>query len=155
MRAFVSSRRTERRLEELMLYLGLTTASLGIEDEQVRSFHAAATDFLVNPGILAQTEIVEWAQKLLTITEEYLALVVRTTGDKDAWKMFTAVVLELAKQCSEGSTARMYVEHSRRNLRNASYFHIRDVKGTREADKTFPREGYTLRLARTFFPQQT
>ena len=153
MRAFVTSRKLEQRLEELMSYLGLTSVSLGLEDTQVRAFHAAVEDFIEHPDGLDQPELVEWARRLMAITDAYLALDAQVVGDKEGWSMFIAAGHELSKQCSPTTTARMYVDHACRSLRHAVYLHLRSTRGAREADRMFPKEGYVLDLVRTFYPK--
>lgn len=154
MRAFVSSRRTERKLNELMLHLGLSTHSLGLEEEQVKAFYLASAEFIMAPGTNTPAEIAEWSQKLMGITGDYLTLVAQVTGDKECWRIFAKVGAVLTHQCSAGTTARAYVDNACMNLQNASYLFVRGLSGQRTADKMFPKEGYITNLVRTFYPKK-
>jgi hypothetical protein len=153
MRAFVSSRRLERKLEELMNYLGLSVRTLREDEEEVRAFYVSVQEFVQSPGNNTQLEIADWAKKLAGVTDGYLHLIQAVTGDDFAWAMLLELGKTLASQCSPGTNARMYVDHAYRNAQNAAYLYLRSTKGVRAANKMFPKESYALDLVRTFFPR--
>jgi excisionase family DNA binding protein len=152
MKAVISSRRSEKRIEEIARYLGLDAPSLGVEKEEVLVFLAKLEEFRKTPKVKKQVEAIELARTLLAVTEEYLDLVSSYTGDKEPWKVFLDTAKILAEQCSPGTDARGFAEHARRNLRNVAYFYLRASKGPHEAGRLFPGESYTSRLIRTLFP---
>lgn len=146
MRAFVASRRVEKRLDELLHYLGLTTTDLKLDPEHVKSFHAACADFTDIPGRNSPAELMEWARKLLAVTEDYLTLMAQVTGDQDSWKVLMVAANTLVSACSKGSSTRTYAEHARNNLRNVAYLHLRDTQGQRKANQQFPKESLVKKL---------
>lgn len=152
LKAFVASRRVEKKLDELMRYLGLTTKALELDKEHILAFVLAADRVSAHPETVPEDEICEWAQKLLAVTEEYLELAKQATGNEDVWEVFLAAGRALATVCSPGTTARMFVDHARAHLRNTSYLYLRGVVGARAANKVFPGEGYTSSLVRTIYP---
>lgn len=152
MKAIVTSRRAERRIEEIANYLGLDAPALSPDKEDVVLMYMKLQSFCARPSIKDQQEAIEMAKSLLGITEEYLSLVEQYTGDKEPWQLYTEVAKALAGQCSPGTDARGFAEHARRNLRNVAYFYLRSTRGAREAGKIFPGENYSSKLVRTLFP---
>lgn len=150
--ALLTSRRVERRLEELVRYLGLSEHVLSAEKEDIVGFFETAWDFFREPTICTSEEVSEWAKKLLGITEEYLALVAQHTKEEEPWAIFMHVAQLLTDMASPGTEARTYVDHARRNLRNVAYFYVRRVRGARIADQQFPGEKYSDRLVRALIP---
>lgn len=153
-RSFILSRRTARQLEEIQHYLGLSSAALETDDEHIRAFLHAAEHRCRARLDRAPEEITDWARKLLAINEEYLDRTMKVTEKQDAWQIFMNVAKRLTEECSPGTLARMYADHARNHLRNVAYFHLRATKGLHAANRTFPKEGYSLRLIQTLYPTQ-
>jgi hypothetical protein len=152
LQAIVVSKRVERRLNELTHYLGLTDSALSLEKERVIAFFTRVSDFVEEPRIDSPQEAIDWARQLLGVTEEFLELVALHTQEAEPWKVFLEAGKRLAAHCSTGTQARTYVDHARRNLRNAAYMYVRGEKGVRAADRLFPLEGYSNELIQTMFP---
>lgn len=151
LRAIVSSKRVERRLDEITRYLGLNDRVLGTEKDDVLGLFLRAENFLRNPKVRSEEEALDWAKNLLAMTEEYLELTEAHSGQPEPWRVFLELAKTLSQECSPGTAARMYLDHARSNLRRVSYFHLRSAKGSKEADRVFPGEGYSDRLLRTLF----
>jgi hypothetical protein len=150
MRAVVTSRRVEKRLEELMQFLGLNDVALSLEPRDVALLHFQVERALEMPKIEGDHELLDWAKKLLAINEEYLELVKMHLGDDYPWKPY----LDLARKLSERASGRhrSFIEHARANLRNVAYFYERSFRGPKAAERTFPGERYSGRLLRRVLP---
>ena len=152
MKAYLSAKRTERRLEELLRYLGINTRTLPEDPDQIRAFYLYFEHFSKAAPNLSPEEILDKARDLQGITEEYLELTVSITGRKDAWEVFAKSAKILASKCSVGTVQRMFVDHARANLRNITYFYVRGSQGVRAAERMFPKEGYVTELVHTMYP---
>ena len=151
MRAIVSTKRTERRLDELMEYLGLVgeTLSTGKDDVVALCLQSEAT--LREPPVKDDAMVMHWAKKLLAVTEEYLELVCLYKGDEEPWKLFMQLGVEMTKR-AESERAKAYIEHARRNLRHVAYFYERGAKGIKAANARFPDERYSGKLLQRLLP---
>lgn len=150
MRAIVTSRRVEKRLDELMQFLGLNDTVLSLEPTNVTLLHFQVEKALTLPRAEGDAELLDWAKKLLAINEEYLDLVKLHLGEEYPWKPY----LDLARVLSEKSEGRQrsFIEHARANLRNVAYFYERAYRGARAAEKLFPGERYSGKLLRRILP---
>lgn len=152
LKAIVTSRRAERRIEEIAHYLGLDAPALSLDKDDITSLYLKLQSFCAYPVIKDQVEGIELAKTLLGITEEYLSLVEKYVGVTDPWEIYMESAKTLAAQCSPGTDARGFAEHARRNIRNVAYFYLRTNKGAHEAKRVFPGESYSSKLVRTLFP---
>jgi hypothetical protein len=148
MRAIVTSRRTERQLEQLLHYLGLDAPPLPADREGILVLHHKLNSWIELGAKPDPKKALELARCLLALTEEYLEAAVAATGDPEAWKLYIELGGELSKRLDERDALRLYVEHARRNVRSAAYFYLRGAKGAREAGRHFQGERYTDRLLR-------
>lgn len=146
MRAVVTSRRVEKRLDELMQFLGLNDVVLPLDATSIALLHFQVEKALVQPRVEDQQELLDWAKKLLAINEEYLDLVKLHLGDEYPWKPYLDLARKLSEAC--GGRQRSFLEHARANLRNVAYFYERSWRGPKEAEKLFPGERYSGRLLR-------
>lgn len=150
MRAIVTSRRVEKRLDELMQFLGLNDVALSLEPTDVAMLHFNVEKALTMPRAEGDQELLDWSKKLLAINEEYLDLVKMHLGDEYPWKPYLDLARVLSEKC--GGRQRSFLEHARSNLRNVAYFYERAWRGPREAEKLFPGERYSGRLLRRVLP---
>jgi len=139
LQAIVASRRCEKRLNEIVQYLGLVEDPLGTSREDVVALFAKTQEFLEVPIAKSPEVVIAWARTLLGITEDYLGLVRLYVGEEEPWRVYAELGRVLAERCSPGTSARTYVEHARRNLRNAAYFYL-------------PGERYSSRILRLYLP---
>lgn len=152
MKAVVASRRVEKKLDELMNYLGLTSTVIGSEKEDVVTLHLCVEAAVEADHLESDAGIVEWAKKLLAVTEDYFAMVKDICGDEEPWKPYLELAKKLAGQAGPSSRARMYIDHARASVRNAAYFYERAFRGARAANKMFPGERYSARLLQRLMP---
>lgn len=150
LKAAVTSRRVEKRLNELLEFLGLNDVVLSVEPGDVIELHRSVEALPRRPRLEDEAEILAWAKKILAINEEYLDLIKMSTGDPYPWKPY----LELGRVLSAIAKGRTksFIEHARANLRNVAYFYERSYRGPREAEKMFPNERYSGRLMRRLLP---
>jgi len=153
LQALLASRRVEKRLNELVQYLGLTQEVLSSEKNDVVLLFVQIQYFLEPPVDRSPEVALQWARRLLGVTEEYLELVAQHLGEPEPWKLYVELARVLAEIHGPSSNARMFIEHARRNLRNAAYFYVRRAKGTHAAARIFPGESYSGKLVQTLFPQ--
>lgn len=152
MRALVASRRAEKKVDDLMFYLGFNEEALGTEKTEVVAFFIRAEESLKEPKIHGPEDVRRWARKIQAITEEYLELVHAYTGEPEPWKVFLDLARQLASISEPGSPERVFMDHARANLRNVAYFYLRTYKGPRQADKAFPNERYSGKLISRMYP---
>lgn len=152
MRAAAAARRTEKKLDEVMTFLGLNDTVLSLETEAVVTLHLRAEKMLREAGSATETEVFDWARKLVAMNEEYFELVQLHCGDPEPWRPYLDLAKALAKRASPGTKARVFLEHGRANVRNAAYFFERGARGAREANRRFPGERYAGRLIQRLLP---
>ncbi len=150
MKAVATSRRVERKLDEIMSFLGLNDVVLSLEKHDIINFHQEVELNLNQPMDMKDEKVIVWAKRLLAINEEYLELVKSYVGTQYPWKPY----LDLARtiSCKAGARPRMYIEHARSNLRNVAYFYERSFRGTAEAEKMFPGERFSGKLLARILP---
>lgn len=144
MRAAVTSRRVEQKLDELMAFLGVNDTVLSLESRAITELHQAVEAAINNPLIENDNDIMEWAKKILAINEEYIELLKMHVKTDPPWKPYlelASILGGLAK-----GRSRMYIEHARTNMRNVAYFYERSFRGATAANKMFPGERYSGRL---------
>lgn len=150
--AIVTSRRVEKRLNELVYYLGLSEEQLAVGKDEVVMLFVQVQSFLDIPIVENHEAAIRWARVLLGITEDYLGLVSLYLEEPEPWAIYMELGRVLASKCSPNTSARMFIEHARKNLRNVAYFYLRGSKGARVAGHLFPGESYSGRLLQTLFP---
>jgi hypothetical protein len=91
-------------------------------------------------------ELVEWAQLLTGMDENYFRLVKEYVGDQEPWRPF----FDLAQKLMEAAPAERMnrdrdltiaygmVDSARRHIRHVSYFYILLANGRLKADSIFP-----------------
>lgn len=144
LRAAVTSRRVEKRLEELMSFLGLNDVVLSLEPQDVIDLHHKVEVALSQPRVEDEADVIAWSKKFLAINEEYLELVKTHVGEAFPWKPY----LELARLVAGRANGRSqsYIAHARASLRNVAYFYERAFRGPAEANAMFPGERYSGKL---------
>lgn len=152
LQGIVASRRCEKRLNEIVQYLGLVEDPLGTTKDDVVTLFAKVQEFLEAPRVKSPEAAIDWARVLLGVTEDYLGLVALYVGEKEPWQAFMDLGHALSERCSPGTSARTYVDHARRSLRNAAYFYLRGSKGAGVAGKAFPGERFSSRILRRLLP---
>lgn len=149
MRAVLTSRRAERKVDRLLHYLGLDADPLPSDREGALAVHHHV-DAWLRQGSGDASTVLPLARTLLAITEEYLELVVQATGDPEAWRLYFELGATLAQKVDANDPLRAYVEHARRNARHAAYLRLRSAKGVRHADRSMPGERYSDELMRAW-----
>lgn len=158
MRAVVTSRRVERKLDELMSFLGMNDVSLGTERDDVLAFHMkvlelmARTDEDLDEKQLPDDVVFWWAQRILALNEEYFELVRMHLLEEKPWELYLGAAQQLVARAKKGTKAHAFMEHARANVRNAAYFYERGAVGPKEAKKAFPGEHYSKRLVERLMP---
>lgn len=150
LRAAAASRRVEKKLDDLMSFLGLNDAALSLEVTDIAAFHLQVEDAARAPVHAA--DVMDWAKKLLAVHEEYFELVHLHLGDDEPWKPYLELARELARKARPGSRDSIFIEYARANLRNVAYFYERTFRSPREADAKFPGERYSGRLLQRIVP---
>jgi hypothetical protein len=145
MQAVVASKRVERKLEQLLCYLGISSESLRLEEEDIRGLRLKIKSIL-KQGVIQAGMVIPWAGKMLAITEDYLELVELYEKESKPWVLYQKFCDFLLGFSPAQTKARKYIEHAQRNLRNASYFYVRGREGARKANLLFPGENVTGRL---------
>lgn len=151
MRAFVASRRVEKKLEALMYLLGLGAPALSLEKDDVIQMHLQAERAIMR-GTADPAAAREWARRFGAFTEEYLELVHLHVGTEEPWKVYLHLGRDLAARLKDGTEEKAFVEHARAHIRNVAYFYERGRRGARAANKMFPNERYSGRLLQRLYP---
>ena len=157
-RALVTAKANERRLDELFRILGLKRKTLDTTTTEVVSLYERARLRLENPRQPELQELEEWAENFYAIDENYLLLVERYTASQEPWKVFLDLAGRLANNRIQDLHAilelRMAYEHieaARRHLRIVSYMFCRQTKGVSIADAVFGGEKVTDHLLAMVF----
>lgn len=145
--AYVISRATERKLEQVMHYLGLDLPHLSHKRADVLRLYVQVEDALeIADRDLKPEKILEWARIFYAIGEEYLWLIEEVVEDLEPWK----VLLELANTLYKNAprekfnndkklaSAYGFLDAGRKNVRNVAYFYIRNKHGVQLASLAFP-----------------
>lgn len=159
MRAFVTAKANERRLDELFRILGLKRKVLETTATEVASVYEQAikaTDIDRMPTI---HELEDWAGTFYAIDEAYLRLVAQCTASEEPWKVFLDLATKLANNrkweyfnaVPELRAAYDQLEAARRHLRIVSYMFCRESKGVQLANNLFGTVNVTERLLAVMF----
>jgi MerR-like DNA binding protein len=144
--AFALARQLSRRVEFLESMLGYQSHPMPTDEEQVIALYARAQDEQQDPPETV-AGILEWARLFVAMGEEFLDLVEAYTNDEAAWKVFMDLSeillinapIERFNFDKELEAAYGYLDVGRRNLRNVSFFYVRNRFGTRRANEMFDK----------------
>lgn len=157
-KAAVASRRVERKLDDIMTFLGVNDVALSTEKDDVMAFHMkvieelARTDEDLAEKPRHDEEIMGWAKKLLALSEDYFALVRLHLLEETPWELYLELAHRLVARTKKGTKTYAFMEHARAAVRNAAYFYDRGTVGPKEAKKTFPGEHFSKRLIQRVHP---
>ena len=161
MRAYVKAEANERKLAEISDLLGLGLFSLEVDDESVQSLYNNTHNRLELGAPTSSAEAMLLAKRCLALTEEYLKIVERVTGDDEPWRPFLQLTQHVCENAPrkyfphdiELATAYGYLEAARRHVRPLAYFYVRGTHGRRVANETFGmQQDYATPIVRTLFP---
>lgn len=145
--AYVTSRAVERQLEQLMYYLGIDLPQLSHKRADVMRLYVQAEDALeIADRDIKPEKVLEWARVFYAVGEEYLWLIENLLEDPEPWKMLLELANDLYKNAPRTkfnndkklASAYGFLDAGRKNLRNVSYFYIRNNHGPRAASLAFP-----------------
>lgn len=144
LRAYVTAKRAERKVNELLTMMGLHERELPTDEESVQALYIQAQDDLKKTAFSAE-EVLFWSRVFLKIGEEYFSLVETYTGSTEPWRYFLLLGQHLATQKGgvspadiERQAAYRYLTYARQNMRSAAYFSIREKYGHRKAAQVIP-----------------
>lgn len=145
MRALVTAKANEHRLQDLMRVLGLKRRVLGTLPDEIAMVYEQAVHALELPQQPTLDELEEWSGTFYAIDETYLAMVESATACPEPWKVFLDLANKMAKErpytfydaLPTLRSAYDYLEAARRNLRIVSFMYCRERRGVRTADKLF------------------
>lgn len=144
--AYVASRQSERLLKRLMYFVGVDLPQISHKPEDVYSLYIRVEDALEDEGELKPEKIMQWARIFYAIGEEYLWLIEQIVEDVEPWKKLLDLSQKMSREAPRGEfaankevmTAYGFLESGRRNLRNVSFFYIRNRHGDQAASLAFP-----------------
>lgn len=144
--AYTASRSLERVVKQLLELLGADVPLLKLGKDDVLSLCAKVDDALEQEFPPEAREVLDWAKIFYAIGEEYFELVASQLGDEEPWKRFLDLGQKLSREAPRKSfmidkeleAAYGYLEVARRNLRNSSFFYIRNRHGRKTASDLFP-----------------
>lgn len=143
-RGYVAARSLERRIEMLEQLMGARAQVLLTDEESVVALYEKGMDALgyTPTGV---GEILEWANILIAMGEEFFEALEAYTDDEEAWWVFHQLIrnidaetpVEQLYQDPELEAAYRYFGASRRHFLRLAYFHIRSSFGVRAANRVF------------------
>ena len=145
--AYVISRATERKLEQVMHYLGLDLPHLSHKRADVLRLYVQVEDALeIADRDLKPEKILEWARIFYAVGEEYLWLIEEVVEDPEPWKTLLELANTLYKNAPRRefnndkrlASAYGFLDAGRKNVRNVAYFYIRNKHGVQLASLAFP-----------------
>ena len=162
--AYATSRAVEQQLEQLLFYLGVDIPRLGCGVADVIRLYVQVEDALDDEEELDRDKVLDWARIFYAVTEDYLGLIKAELEDPEPWKKMLDLANQLYKNAprekfnidKELASAYGFLDAGRRNLRNVSYFYIRNSLGPRAASAAFPvaHGGRNERIINLAFPDQ-
>lgn len=159
MRAFVTAKANERRLDELFKILGLKRIVLETTTTEVVSLYEKAQLALDTERMPTIGELEEWAGIFYAIDESYLRLVQQCTASEEPWKLY----LDLSTKYANGRKYEYFdavpelraaydqLEAARRHLRVVAYMFCRETKGVSLANSLFGSRQIADRLLTVMF----
>lgn len=148
--AYYRATRAEKHLEALCHILGLSFARLSENREDVLQLYAELASVLETESACDYDMVV--LGKLLQITEGYLTLVHRYTGDEHPWVLYLTAASRISDKYSIGSTHKAYAEATVRAIRSAAFMYVQDIKGPRIAKELFDEGDIASRVLHRIYP---
>lgn len=145
----VKVKQLETTLSELSCYLGMSACVLPTSQEEVRQFHLEARQIVDLPLDIDDHRDVQWAKRMLPVSEEFLALVQEYTQDHEPWRVFMDSMKRLLAIHGQPGPVNTILEHALLNLRNAAFLYVCSTQGIRATREVFPELTYTGRIFAT------
>lgn len=144
--AYATARSTEKVLQQVIRFLGIDIPRLSLNPEDVRALHLRAEDAQVMDFYPTATEVLGWARIFQAIDDNYLDMVKQVSRVDEPWKAYLDLATLLDTRAPEHvlsadaelKVAVGCVSAARRNLRNVTYFYIRQQYGKRVAARAIP-----------------
>lgn len=160
MRAFIKAENNERKIEELAELLGFSTFVLDTDDQSIWSFYLQMQGCIGQDPPVRSDETMLIARKCLAMTEGYFRRVKQVAQDEEPWRVFLEGVEYLCAhaprpyfaQDLDLAAAYGYLDAARRHLRPLAYFYVRNIKGSRVANRAFQmQEDYAAPIVRALY----
>jgi len=161
MRAFIRAEICEKKLNDLLSFLGFTSIPLETSARGVLELYERAKGFHdLDAGLSDAGQVFHFAKELLAMTEEYLRLVAHHTGDGEPYAVYLKACAKIAELAPaprllydhELAAAYGYVASARRHVRSLAYFYVRSEYGRDVADKSFIGDNAFDPVITTLFP---
>lgn len=144
--AFLTSKRTERRLQLVEDILGIDRQLPDLSESSVLMMHAKATDALKSTNVLKPEEVRAWYKFFLTVGPEYFEAVELYTGNDEPYvtyveltkKMFREMPLRALQKDEELQLIYGGLKAGRNAMFRSAFFYTYMRHGRREAMRVFP-----------------
>lgn len=144
--AFAAARQMERRVELMERAFGRSAWPLKLDEESVMQTYCRARHNTQHPPDPEDLKsVLEWAQILMAVDQNYFDLLEAYSGDEECWRCFMDVgeVISLnapikdLKWNIEAKAVYGYLDVGNRNVRNVSFFFVRSRFGVSVAAESF------------------